>query len=98
MQREIDAEGLPVEVHILGVNAVGHESRNAAACDGRDIPWLQDTADQNAWGSWNVTWRDVLILDEDNVPVAVYNLTDHDLAVPANYEELKSMLRNVASP
>ena len=96
MQQEIDGEGWPVEVHILGVNASGQESQNAAACAGKDIPWLQDTASQDVWGAWGVTWRDVVILDQDNVPIGVFNLTGHDLAEPANYSELKSMLQTAA--
>ncbi len=96
MQQRIDAAGWPVPVQILGVNAVGQEGANARACDGRDIPWLQDTADQNAWAAWAVTWRDVVILNEQNEPIGVYNLTAHDLADSTNFDELMGMLRQAA--
>lgn len=92
MQKE-----LPGTIEILGVNQVGVESGNAAICNGRDIPWLQETAADDVWGRWNVNYRDVIIVDADNVPVGVYNLTDHDLGVPANYDELKAMLLAVGS-
>lgn len=96
MQDELDVAGLPMEVKILGLNAIGLEAGNEAVCMGRDLPWLQDVTGQNVWMSWNVVWRDVWILDSDNMPVAVYNLTTHNLADPAQYEELKGMLENVA--
>jgi hypothetical protein len=97
MQNELDAAGLPVPVQILGLNAVGLESGNAAVCTGRDLPWLQDVAEQNVWLSWNVAWRDVWILDTENVPVAIYNLTEHNLADPPQYAELRQMLEDVAN-
>ena len=58
----------------------------------RVLPWLQETGDPDVWKSWAVTYRDVVILDADNQKVAVYNLTEHDLADSANYATLKSML------
>ena len=92
MQKELDGLGLPVAVGILGVNGACCGSGNAAACEGRDIPWLQETSDQPVWASWQVAYRDVVVLDQDNVPLAVYNLTAHDLWDPAHYEELKALL------
>jgi len=92
MQKELDAMGLPVTVGIMGVNAIGHESQNAAACNGRDIPWLQETVADPAWSKWGAEYRDVVILDEANVRTEVYNLTEHDLNLTANYEELKAKL------
>lgn len=97
MQNELDAAGLPTEVQILGVNAVGLEAGNAAVCTNRDLPWLQDVPDQGVWASWGVVWRDVWILDTENMPVAVYNLTGHDLADAGNYAELKQMLVDLAN-
>jgi hypothetical protein len=88
MQTELAA----APVAILGCNSAGSESNNAAACDGKDIPWLQDTPEEHVWSQWQVTYRDVWILDENNIPVAVYNLTEHDLNDPANYLALKTMI------
>jgi len=79
-------------VRILGVNGIESESGNTLMCDGRDLPWLQDTPDEHVWSQWQVTYRDVVILDGDNVPVGVYNLTEHDLNDPANYAELRALL------
>lgn len=96
MQDELAAEDLPVDVRILGVNGFGHESGNATICNGRSIPWLQDTAEDDVWTLWSVAYRDVLILDEDNVPISTFNLTANDLGSPAAYAALKEMLREAA--
>lgn len=81
---------------ILGVNEIGQEADNAVACVGKDLPWLQETANHLAWTVWDVTYRDVIILDRSNRKVATYNLTDHNLADPANYLELKGLLQAAA--
>lgn len=97
MQRELDAENLPVPVRILGVNAVGQEGDNSLICQGRDIPWLQDTPDEAAWGAWEAIWRDVVVLDTNNERVDVYNLTSQSLATSDYYEQLKGILRAAAT-
>lgn len=83
---------LPDSIRILGVNEIGSERANAEVCNGRDLPWLQDTVQDQVWTRWKIRYRDVVVLDADNVPVAVYNLTDHNLAFTANYDELKAIL------
>jgi hypothetical protein len=96
MQADINGEGWPSEVQILGINFVGREAGNEAVCQGRELPWLQDTPEQNVWGKWNVKYRDVIILDADNVPVAAFNLTDKNLAYSWHYDALVSILRDAA--
>ena len=96
MQAELDAMTLPVDVEILGVNAAGHESGNDLATAGRTIPWLQDDAATDAWGLWEVDFRDVVVLDAENRVTAVYNLTDNDLADPARYAELRALIVEAA--
>jgi hypothetical protein len=85
-------------VRIVGLNEVGHESANDLMVDGRDLPWLQNTPAQNVWNSWQVTYRDVIVLDRRNVPVAVFNLTEHDLSDPFDYAELKQILIDASVP
>ena len=97
MQTEISAQVTPRPLRILGVNAVGEDADNALVCAGRTLPWLQDTAVANVWGLWDVTYRDVVILDAENRVHAVYNLTQHDLANAANYQALKSLLLAAAA-
>jgi hypothetical protein len=96
MQGELDAEGLALEIQILGINGAGLESGNAAICNGRDLPWLQETPSGTVWIDWEVAWRDVVILDVENRPVTSYNLSTHRLDVPANYETLKGLIRDAA--
>lgn len=96
MQTELEMEDLAREVRILGVNSKGAEAGNSSVCEGRDLPWLQDTADEDVWGLWAVTYRDVVVADHENRVFAVYNLTEHDLTNPANYEALKAILRDAA--
>jgi hypothetical protein len=75
---------------------VGYESGNTLMCDGKDLPWLQEVPNQSVWTDWGVTFRDVVILNVDNEWVTAYNVTDHDLSVPQNYEALKALLRDLA--
>jgi hypothetical protein len=97
MQSEIDGLATTRPIRILGINAAGLESANSLMVAGRTIPWLQDTAAQDVWSQWKVTYRDVVILDSDNKVAGIYNLTDHDLAIAANYNALKSLLVKVAN-
>jgi hypothetical protein len=96
MHDELAAESLQQAVDILGVNFPGAESGIPDMCLGRDLPLLQDTTEADVWGAWEVTYRDVFVLDAENRVVTIYNLTDHDLGQPANYEALKGILRQAA--
>jgi hypothetical protein len=96
MQHELDLLALPVQVSILGVNEAGHEAGNPAVTRGRSLPWLQDTDDQDVWGRWGVTWRDVWIVDTENELLQVYHLTRNDLGDPATFAELKWLLEDAA--
>jgi hypothetical protein len=95
MQDDLAADGVD-GVRILGVNAVGQESGNPQMVAGRDLPLLQETLAQPVWTTWEVTWRDVVILDAANRRIGVYNLTEHPLSEATNYAELKAMLESAA--
>ena len=109
MQDQLDAEMTTGQrrVEISGINAAGFEVGNPNITPGRHIPWLQDVAAQNVWGTWRVNevrpefptikYRDVVVLDARNHPIAVFNLTDHDLSNAANFATLKAILRAAAS-
>lgn len=96
MQREIDAAPPATAVRIVGINETGQESGNATISEGHLLPWLQDTAAAGVWALWAVNYRDVIILDEENRRLAVFNLTEHNLAIPARYDSLKAMLLDAA--
>lgn len=95
---ELAAEGHALGIEIHGVNSIGDESDNPVVCSGRDIPWLQDVPAEGVWALWGVTYRDVIILDEQNEVVGVYNLTANDLQDPLKYAELKALLVAAANP
>jgi hypothetical protein len=100
MQGELDTMlgGTPgTKVQFLGINQTGFESGNVSVTNGRTIPWLQDTAEQQVWTSWAITFRDVVILDAENKPIAVYNVTVNNLGDPAKYAELKQILLDAAA-
>ena len=65
-------------------------------CEGRDLPWLQDTASADWWGEWAPTYRDVIILDGRGEVAGIYNLTEHTLTEEANFLELEAMLVEIA--
>jgi hypothetical protein len=96
MQREFEQEDTILDVRILGVNDRGEADGNDYAVLGKTIPWLQDTEQAKVWNLWEVTWRDVFVLDADNQVVAIYNLTEHSLYRPAAYDSLKTILREAA--
>jgi hypothetical protein len=81
----------------MAVNQEGHESGCEGMSELGDIPLLQDTEEENVWDSWDVTYRDVLILNSENERVAVYNLTTYSLSVEENYETLRGLLTSTAS-
>jgi hypothetical protein len=102
MQRELQATYPLLRIRLLGINEPNQEPGNASTTNGRDIPWLQDV-DTNSNGRadaamdlWNMSFRDVVILDGANRKVGTYNLNQHDLANSANYNALKQMLINAA--
>jgi len=96
MQHDVDTVSTARAIRILGINQAGQEAGNPVMCQGRTLPWLQDTPAANVWASWHVTWRDVVVLDADNKVIRVYNLTDNDLNDPARYAELRGILLTAA--
>ncbi|MBK7582007.1 MAG: hypothetical protein IPI67_17595 [Myxococcales bacterium] len=79
------------------MNGIALESGNSTITAGRTLPWLQDTLAADVWNKWMVEYRDVVVLDKENRPIAVYNLTVHDLADPNNFAALKSILVDAAN-
>ncbi|MCI0539689.1 MAG: hypothetical protein L0Z50_31155 [Verrucomicrobiales bacterium] len=69
---------------------------NSLVTSQRALPWLQETSEANVWGRWDVTWRDVRIVDAQGRLQAVYNLTSHDLGNAQNRATLKELFLNTA--
>jgi len=96
MQLELEQENPNTNIKLMSCNAAGTETGLVELCDGGDVPVVQDTYVDHVWDDWQVEWRDVAILDEDNIQVATYNLSTYDLQIPANYQTLKDMLKTAA--
>ncbi len=96
MQAELASEGHD-EINILGINGIGLESGNEEMCNGRTLPWLQDVPEEDVWSVWPIEYRDVLVLDGENRPVATYNLTEHSLGDADSFATLKALLIDAES-
>ncbi|MBP88379.1 MAG: hypothetical protein CMJ64_16965 [Planctomycetaceae bacterium] len=102
MQQDLDAAHPILNIDIIGINEIGHESANSLMTAGRSQPWLQDVdSDGNqasdVWTElWDVTFRDVVILDSGNSIVESFNLTEHNLADSIDYTSLRTKLIDAA--
>ena len=90
MQKELTEEGY--DIYILGINEYGFDVSNEQVTQGRDIPWLQDQEDILLWTTWGVSYRDVLIFDEDLILRDVINLSQFDLRDESNYASFLNSL------
>ncbi|HUG71040.1 MAG TPA: dockerin type I domain-containing protein [Pirellulaceae bacterium] len=100
LQAELRATYPVLDIQIVGINEFGQDpvGFNDQMTTGRTLPWLQDV-DTNAnqvsdvWSEmWDVTYRDVIIINGENETVDVYNLTTNDLGVAANYATMRTKL------
>jgi hypothetical protein len=89
MQAELNEMGVDVTIH--AVNEEGYDSGLSTMAALGDLPLLQDTEEDTVWESWDVTFRDVYIVDDDNVLIDTFNLTTYSLSISENYETLKAM-------
>ena len=99
MQNSLDTYYPEYDIQILGINGAWLEHGNTSITTGRNIPWLQDvdhTGEPNVWTSWDVTYRDVIILDTDNTMVGAFNLTTHDLQKWDDYNALIQIFLDTA--
>lgn len=103
MQDELEADYPDLDIQLIGINEFGQETGNPSMTEGRDLPWLQDV-DANEDGlsdvwhdSWDVVFRDVVILNGNNERVGTYNLTVNDLADAEDFETLRQMFVDAAS-
>ncbi len=97
LEAEIAAEIRSLDVRFVGLNEIGQESGNPNIPTVCDLPWLQDVEAQRVWESWEASYRDVIILDGENERVAVFNVTTGNLATPAHFDSLKSLLLGIAA-
>ncbi len=95
MQSELEALGL--DIQILSINKSGAESGVSSFTSDHALPMVQDTTELGVWDAWDATWRDVYLVDEDNVHIGTVNLTGHSLGTTEHYDELKNMFIEAAS-
>ncbi|MDA0813432.1 MAG: hypothetical protein O3C21_13720 [Verrucomicrobia bacterium] len=81
---------------VIGVNRKTDAAGNPVVSAERVLPWIQDTGDADVWTKWNVTYRDVRIVDGSGELVDVYNLSANDLGVPENWTTLAQMIADAA--
>lgn len=96
MQDELDATYPHLAIDLLIINEDGHESGLDDLYAVTDLPVVQDDETALVWDAWDATWRDTWVLDAENVPVGVYNLTEHDLSDPDEYQGLVDLLVTAA--
>jgi len=95
LQKKLDEDHPEAGIFILGVNRAGLGD-NEGMCEGRDLPWLQDTIEDDWWGSWGVSAFDVVIIDRQGNEFDVFNLADHDLSDTDEFAALEAILLDVA--
>lgn len=100
MQGELESTYPILNIQIVGINEFGQDpaGANDLMTANRTTPWLQD-GDSNGnqtsdvwYDKWNVTYRDVIVLNGQNEMTDVYNLTSHDLGVAENYATMRDKL------
>ena len=96
MQDQLDLEHPELHISIAHVNAIGHESGLDDLAAVTDLPIVDDDETALVWDAWGAEWRDVYVLDGDNVVYAVYNLTTYSLAEPENYQALYALFVEAA--
>ncbi|MCA9144083.1 MAG: hypothetical protein H6823_16355 [Planctomycetaceae bacterium] len=104
LQGELETTYPILNIQIVGLNEFGQDpaGANDLMMASRTTPWLQD-GDSNGnqrsdvwYDKWNVTYRDVIVLNGQNEMTDVYNLTSHDLGVAANYATMRDKLIDAA--
>ena len=95
MQDEFDSLTEGLDIQIIGLNANGKTTKDSFTSE-RDLPWLQDTTEASVWKEWGIRYRDVLILDENNEPKVVFNLTETNLSDNQHYDTVKTAFQDLA--
>jgi len=91
MQAELTAERPDLPIQILAVNETGYDAGLGTIGGIGVLPVLQDTDVGGVWDLWDVTFRDVVILDGEGRSYAVFNLSSHSLSDDDNYAALKAL-------
>ena len=79
-------------IGINGINAVNDDLSGMLL--NNSLPWLQDNNTEDVWNSWGVKIRDLIIFDRNGEYYTKINLTEMDLALEQNYNDIKNLLIN----
>ena len=79
-------------IGINGVNAVNDDLSGMLL--NNSLPWLQDNNTEDVWNSWGVKIRDLIIFDRNGEYYTKINLTQMDLDLEQNYNDIKNLLIN----
>lgn len=96
MQQELLAERPELQISIIAVNEMGYDAGNSLVPDISSLPMVQNDSIAQVWSNWGAVWRDVIVLDQENRPVATFNLTTYNLATTENYDLVKAELIRIA--
>ncbi len=99
MQQEVNAANPKTPIQILGVDYKGYDHWNPQMTAGRTIPWLQDTAQIDAWNVWMVLFHDIVILDPTGHVYILENANDQHtyLSNHPGYKALEDTLLALAN-
>lgn len=102
MQEELLSSDPGLQIQFFAINEIGFESRNDAAASGKDLPLLQDVDDDgdgqsDVWTSWDINYRDVVVVDANGEVFDTFNLTINNLANEDTYDELKEIVLEAAA-
>ena len=65
MQTEINQAGYSGKIALFSINNKNKSTHNSAGyCEGKTIPYLQDTNAENVYGSWNASKDEIVLLDK----------------------------------
>ena len=83
----------------MGINGYQYvDDSYEGMIENRVLPWTQDVPEVDAWGRWDVTLRDLFILDRNGVLITKINLTsfnpDPNSTCGQNYDTIKNVILN----
>ena len=98
MQAEFNASEEGPAISIIAINEAGYGTPSNYEATGAkgSLPVLQDEAEINMWDSWEVVYRDVIVLNACGEKVGTFNLTSKSIQTEDNYAELKEMMLEAA--
>ena len=96
MHNELAQEYPELPIKMFAINQIGAETGTSSFTEAHALPMVNDNITDNIWVQWESIWRDFYILNRSNELIEIYNLTEHNLNDPLNYQELKQKILTAA--